>query len=59
MLLANISLQVPVVDFVSATREHETANASMEIMCVCYREQLLFVNVKLQAPFCETAVFEE
>jgi hypothetical protein len=34
VLLANISLQAPVVDFVSATREHETANASMEIMCV-------------------------
>jgi hypothetical protein len=34
VLLANISLQVPVVDFVSATREHETAKASMENMCV-------------------------
>jgi hypothetical protein len=59
VLLANISLQAPVVDFVSATRKHETAKASMENMCVCYREQLLFVKVKLQAPFCETAVFEE
>jgi hypothetical protein len=36
VLLANISLQAPVVVFVSATREHETANASVEIMCVCY-----------------------
>jgi hypothetical protein len=34
VLLANISLQAPVVDFVSATREHETAKASMENMCV-------------------------
>jgi hypothetical protein len=36
VLLAQISLQAPVVDFVSATREHETANASMENVCVCY-----------------------
>jgi hypothetical protein len=30
VLLANISLQVPAFNLVSATREHETANASMK-----------------------------
>jgi hypothetical protein len=39
LLVANMSLQAPVVDFVSATREHETAKASMKKK-VC----LLLVN---------------
>ena len=34
VLLANISLQAPVFNVVSATREHETAKASMENVCV-------------------------
>jgi hypothetical protein len=46
-----MSLQAPVVDFVSATREHETANASMEIMCVWYSWTLALRECKTAGSF--------